>query len=92
MFPGGSFPQPNLFPAAPTLLTRSLVVLQRDHVSRPLLEPLEERDDEVPDVLRIRRRERVLVALHRRQRERLTVHLASSEAEHVSVADNLSCS
>ena len=56
-------------------LTGCLVVLERDHVAGSLLEPLQEVDDQVADVLRVGAGEGELLAAHSRQRERLLLRL-----------------
>ena len=58
------------------ILTRCSVVLQGDDVFGTSLQSFKERHDEVSDVFRVGRRERVFLALHGRQSETLTVHLA----------------
>ena len=46
------------------LITWCLVVLQSDHILGPFLEPLEEVDDQVPDVLGIWTLESELLVSH----------------------------
>ena len=57
---------------------RGRVVLEGDAVAGLALEALEKGDDELADVVRVARREGVVVALDRRQREVLRVALAGS--------------
>ena len=62
---------------SPFLLTCRLGVLQRDDVFGPLLESLEEVDDEVPDVLGVRTLESELLFADCDEGERLRERLAA---------------